>query len=302
MNRIVIVGPGAMGTLVGSLLSRSGREVILRDDNADRAAQRNADGIQVNDGGSSWRVRPRSVCTDDDIGPTEAIFICTKAYQTASTIPTLAHISGPDTTVVSLQNGIGNGEQLQAVAADRCVCASTALGAYLDDTGELHWTGHGTTQIAPFQKTPATHATVIGRLLTEAGCECEVLRDADSMLWGKLIINAAINPVTAIYGITNGDLLEHDEARELAFAAAREARAIADAKGITLPYDDVVAAVTHICQRTSSNRSSMLRDIECGRPTEIDAITGAIITQAKALNIAIPVNQSLFTKIAEKTA
>ena len=144
-------------------------------------------------------------------------------------------------------------------------------------------------------------AETIARLLAAAGCERRVELDAVSMLWSKLIINAAINPVTALYGITNSELLANGEAREQAFAAAREAKTVADACGITLPYDDVIAAVIDVCQRTAANRSSMLRDIECGRPTEIDAITGAIINKAQTHDIPTPVNRELFTAVSSSS-
>jgi len=104
--------------------------------------------------------------------------------------------------------------------------------------------------------------------------------------------------VTALYGITNGELLEDGEARERAFAAAREARTVADASGIALPYDDVIAAVTRVCVKTAANRSSMLQDIENGRKTEIDAITGAVIKEARRHNVPVPVNTVLFNAIA----
>jgi len=298
VNRIAIVGPGAIGSLIGGLLARAENQVFLLDDCEPRASQRAAEGIRVIDGDTSWRAPVASSIRADDFGIADAIFICTKAYQTASALVGLDPLLGPDTILVSLQNGIGNAEQLADVAPDHCAGGTTAMGALLDETNTLHWTGRGITQIASFGTTSTADAETIARLLTAAGCECHVELDATSMLWGKLIINAAINPVTALYGITNGELLEDGEARERAFAAAREARTVADASGIALPYDDVIAAVTRVCVKTAANRSSMLQDIENGRKTEIDAITGAVIKEARRHNVPVPVNTVLFNAIA----
>jgi len=297
MNRIAIVGPGAIGSLIGGLLARAENQVFLLDDCEPRATQRATEGICVIDSDTSWRAPVTSSTHAEDFGIADAIFVCTKAYQTASALAGLDPLLGPDTILVSLQNGIGNAEQLGGVAPDHCVCGTTAMGALLDESNTLHWTGRGITQVASFGSTSTADAETIARLLTASGCECRVELDAVGMLWGKLIINAAINPVTALYGITNGELLENGEAREKAFAAAREAEAVAAACGIALPYDDVIAVVTDVCRRTAANRSSMLRDVECGRPTEIDAITGAIIAEAHRRGIQTPINEELLAAI-----
>jgi len=208
---------------------------------------------------------------------------------------------GLETVLVSLQNGIGNAEQLATLAPGHTVCATTSMGAILEANNTVLWTGRGPTQLAPFGKTPAHDANLIAGLLTTVGCVCHVLPDAASMLWGKLILNAAINPVTALYGIANGRLPEHPEARDQAFAAAREAMAVAKALGLKLAYDKAPTAITEVCRQTAANRSSMLQDIEQGRPTEIEAITGAIVAEADRLNIPVPVNKALYLAIRSMT-
>ncbi len=297
MDRIAIVGPGAIGSLFGALLARDGQGVFLLDHRERRAASRETTGIRVCDGDAEWHVAVASSTHAADFGIADVVFVCTKAHQTATAIPSIKPLIGPDTILVSLQNGIGNVEQLSVVAPQHCICGTTAMGAILHKGGMLRWTGHGPTQLAAFRNTPDADATTISTLLTEAGCESQVLPDADSMLWGKLIINAAINPITAIYRISNGELLEDGETRDLAFAAAREAKAVADALGIALPYDDVIAAITRVCVNTAANRSSMLQDVEHGRHTEIDAITGAIISKAHPLNIPVPQNEALLERV-----
>ena len=133
----------------------------------------------------------------------------------------------------------------------------------------------------------------ISALFNSAGLKSHVTADIDGLVWGKVIINAAINPLTAILRIPNGALVESEETTGLMRAAALEAAAIARAKGITLPFPDPVERVKQVATMTATNHSSMLQDVLGQRPTEIDAINGKIVEQGQALGIATPVNALL---------
>jgi 2-dehydropantoate 2-reductase len=305
-SRIIIVGPGAIGTLFGALLARGGHDPFLLDHCPTRAAARNQNGIRVSDGGETWCVPINSATDVTDREPAGIVFICTKSYDTAAAVAAVTPSIGPDTIVVSLQNGMGNVEDILPVAPRHCVCAATSMGAYLSPPCDspaphtLHWAGHGITQLAAFTDTQSDDAETVAAILKSCNCECEVVEDAQSMLWSKLIINAAINPITAIRGITNGALLESTSALELAFAAAVEACAVADKLGIGLTYEDVTDAIANVCRRTSNNESSMLQDMRRGRQTEIESISGTILAEANRLDIPVPVNQSLYSAIQKR--
>jgi len=131
-------------------------------------------------------------------------------------------------------------------------------------------------------------------LLQEAGFEVLTTSNLDSLLWGKLVINAAINPLTAIFRIPNGALLERPDTRQKMIAAAREAAAVATTLGIRLPYTDPITTVEAVAGRTAANRSSMLQDVERGAPTEIDAINGAVVKAGKQVGVATPINLALW--------
>jgi 2-dehydropantoate 2-reductase len=130
--------------------------------------------------------------------------------------------------------------------------------------------------------------------LREAGFNVETVADPDSLLWGKLVINAAINPLTALLRVPNGELLERGTARALMQAAACEAAAVAAAQGIRLPYPDPLAVAESVAQRTATNRSSMFQDIQRGAPTEIDAICGAVVQAGEEVGVPTPVNLTLW--------
>jgi 2-dehydropantoate 2-reductase len=113
-------------------------------------------------------------------------------------------------------------------------------------------------------------------------------------VWGKLAINAAINPLTALLQVPNGELLERPTAQALMGSAAAEVAAVAAARGVQLPYADPPAAAQEVARRTAANYSSMLRDIQRGAPTEIDAICGAIVRAGEQAQVPTPVNRTLW--------
>jgi 2-dehydropantoate 2-reductase len=125
--------------------------------------------------------------------------------------------------------------------------------------------------------------------------------DTDVLLWGKLVINAAINPLTALLRVPNGEILKRPTARSLMVSVAREAAAVAVAQGIRLPYPDPVVATETIARRTANNRSSMLMDVERGAPTEIDAICGAVIRAGEQVGVPTPANLTVWQVVKALT-
>jgi 2-dehydropantoate 2-reductase len=119
---------------------------------------------------------------------------------------------------------------------------------------------------------------------------------AEPLLWTKLAVNAAINPLSAILGLPNGELLRLPGARAQLIAAAAEVGVVAQAAGIALPVDPVARAL-QVAEATAPNRSSMLQDVEAGRRTEIEAITGAVVARAEALGVPVPVNRELLAQV-----
>ena len=126
--------------------------------------------------------------------------------------------------------------------------------------------------------------------LTSAKFNVKIVDDAQSLIWGKLVINAAINPLTALLRVSNGELLEIPAAHDLMKALAREAAQVARVEHIHLPFTDPVAAAEEVARRTAPNHSSMLQDILRGAATEIDAICGAVVERGQKHNLETPAN------------
>jgi 2-dehydropantoate 2-reductase len=142
----------------------------------------------------------------------------------------------------------------------------------------------------------AGRADEVAALFNEAGLRTEVSPDIEAVLWGKLVVNSAINPLSALKGVPNGALLENPEWRALLEDTARESAAVAAARGIDVGGDPV-GSVVAVARLTAANRSSMLQDLERGVPTEIDAINGVVVQEGARLGVPTPVNRRLLDEI-----
>jgi 2-dehydropantoate 2-reductase len=196
---------------------------------------------------------------------------------------------------LTLQNGLGNLEQMSAAAGPvRLLAGVTFVGVTRPAEGEVIFAGQGATVIgapAGSQVTPEETAQVAA-VFRKAGLPCQVREDIEAVLWEKLVVNVGINPLTAILRVPNGALPELPEAWELAVAAAQEAAAVAAISGLRLSIDPEVR-LREVCTATAKNRSSMLQDVLAGRPTEIDALNAQVSRRGQALGVATPVNDLL---------
>ena len=298
--KIVIIGPGAMGCLFAGLLTEAGHKVRLLDKHADRADRISRQGLRIEDRHGT-RIIPISATTGaDTLKSADLVGICVKAYDTGSTIPSLLTLVSDQTLVLTLQNGLGNIEQLTAHVPLRQVFAGvTAHGSTLLGAGHVRHAGAGPTTIGSLYPPHYDRATELAAVLTRAGVATTAAPDMAAVLWSKLIINAAIGPVSALSGLANGQLADHPEWQSLLRQAAQEGADVAARKSIHLLYNDPAQAVEEVCRNTAKNFSSMLQDIRRGRRTEIDAINGAIVRAADALSVPVPVNASLIRRLRE---
>ena len=176
-----------------------------------------------------------------------------------------------------------------ALGAPRVALGTTTLGATLLDPGHVRSGGDGPVILGRHPRVEP-----LADLLAAAGFDVRTSDDVDGLAWGKLVISAAINPLSALLRVPNGELLARPAARELLGLAAAEAAAIGAAQGLRLPFADPVAAAEDVARSTAANHSSMYQDVQRGRPTEIDAICGAVVAAARQAQLDAPVNRLLW--------
>ncbi len=286
--QILIVGTGALATLFASRLSAAGVKVgMLGTWPAGlEALQRDGARLLGPDGVENI-FHVHAGAEPADFRGVHLALVLVKAWQTERAAMQLTRCLAADGLAVTLQNGLGNYEILaRTLGLRRAALGVTTTGATLLGPGLVRPGGEGVVSLQPHPRMDA-----LVSLLQQAGFNVQVAEDARALVWGKVIINAAINPVTALLRVPNGALLERPDARWLMSRLASEAAAVANAEGIHLPYKDPVAAARDVARRTAANYSSMLQDVRRGAPTEIDAICGAVVRTGQAHGIASPVNQ-----------
>ena len=288
---ILILGTGALACLFAARYSAAGAPVTLLGTWPEGLEAIRQQGVRLVDANGREQAYPvQAVDNPRACAGARQALVLVKSWQTGRAARQLAVCLAEDGLALTLQNGLGNRQALeQALGASRVALGVTTVGANLLGPGRVRPAGEGTITLGE-------HAGIrpVVEGLRIAGFTVELTSDPTGLLWGKLVINAAINPITALLGIANGELLERPQARWLAAATALEAAEVARAQGIHLPYPDPEAAVEGVAGRTAANRSSMLQDVQREAPTEIDAICGAIVMAGEQWGVPTPVNRTLW--------
>jgi 2-dehydropantoate 2-reductase len=288
--RILVFGAGALGSLVGAHLSKHHEvHLVARPGHAQAIKE---SGLRI--GGLINDVFSLETHIDlDDTPEPEMIFVTVKAYDTKAALDALAEMAGNARTVISLQNGLTNLKLFRSALPDKAVMGVTSMGATLRGPGDVLYAGKGDTVFGHLAGNQEA-ATEVANLFNEAGLIARTEVDIETELWMKGIINASINPLTAILGCQNGELLKDADVLEISNLACREAVAVVEGIGVRLPPGDQFVRVKDVMLATAQNRSSMLQDLENGKRTEIDEINGEIVQRAGPLNIPVPVNRALW--------
>ncbi len=283
-----------MGSLYGGVLAEDGHEVWFIDVFEEHVNRVNADGLIIQKEGARRTIRNISATTRaEDAGVVDLAIIFVKSTITDIAVQGNSAIFGPDTIVLTLQNGIGNIEKIAAVVSNQQIIAGTsANGASFAGPGIINHAGWGGTTIGELDGTKTQRIEKIAQILGtgELG-PVNISNNVIGLIWDKLLVNAGINPLTALMRLRNGELLQHPEVLEIFDSIVKEGIRVARAKGITLGYEDSVAHCKSVAEATAENISSMLADVLQGRKTEIDNINGAIVREGRELGVETPVNE-----------
>jgi 2-dehydropantoate 2-reductase len=288
---VLIVGTGALGTLFAARLAAAGTPVTMLGGWPEGLRALRANGVRLTGADGVTRHYPVHVAEHPaECAGAPLALVLVKAWQTEHAGRQLSECLREDGLAVTLQNGLGNLEILaHHLGSQRTALGVTTTGATLLSPGLARAGGEGVVSIEDHPR-----LSPLAEALRVASFNVEVVSDARALAWGKLVINAAINPLTALLRVPNGELLERPEARALMGTLAREAAAVAAAQGVTLHFDDPVQAAEDVARRTAANHSSMFQDIQRGAPTEIDAICGAVCEYGERSGVATPVNWSMW--------
>jgi 2-dehydropantoate 2-reductase len=296
-SKVAILGAGAMGSLYGYALAKD-NDVTIVDVRADVVDTIVTRGLVIDER------EPRGVVATRD--PARAfgcafMFVFVKAPDTLGAVRPFGGQLNPATPIVSLQNGLGNEEAIKTALGGNVplVLGVTTEGAVAIGHGHSSRIGVGTTVLGSAGASSVTLQSV-ARLLEGAGLSASVAYDIRPHLWGKLLVNAAINPVVALLDRRNAAVVDDPDAAELAQGIAAEVAAVARALRISLPTADPWAYVREAVAATADARNSMTLDLEAKRRTEVEQINGAVVAAGRRAGIPTPLNEAVLRLVKAK--
>jgi 2-dehydropantoate 2-reductase len=292
---IGVIGAGAMGSLYGGRLAQAGEKVLLYDVARPHVEALNASGLAIEElnTGAVSTVRVQATSEPRDLAGADFLIVFVKSSATAAAAEQIAPLAKGSAIAVTLQNGLGNEQILrEAFGAARTAAGVTSQGATFLGPGRIRHAGVGLTHLGMSDRRNEKLAPLV-EALNRAGFETHLELSIENLVWSKLVINVGINALTALTGLANGRLLDFPQTRSVMADLVTEAVRVAQARGVELTYQDPLAMVYTVAEKTARNRSSMLQDFDRGAPSEIDVINGAILREAEALGIEVPVNRTV---------
>jgi len=301
--KIAMIGPGAMGSLFGGLLTLSNEELWLVGYKPEQVERICSEGLIFEERGKVQIIPMRATPDVRSVGKADLVIFFVKTYDTERAVSDSLVLEKEETIFLTLQNGLGNEEALcKKIDPKKVILGITGHGATLIKPGHIRHAGWGKTYIGERNHQITDRVNQIAQMFTKAGIETEVSSHIHDLIWEKLFMNVGINALTALTGLKNGQLLDYPETVRLMEALVSEAVEVARKKGIQIEGNPV-EKVKWVAEATRENRSSMGQDVDRRRKTEIDAINGAIVREAEGLGISVPYNRMVteLIKVIERT-
>ncbi|MDW3689249.1 ketopantoate reductase family protein, partial [Cupriavidus sp. CV2] len=278
--KIYFLGAGALGCAIGGTLAAAGSKVTLIDPFAAHVDAINRDGLRMRDGDSERIVKVRAALDSSDQEPADLVIVLVKSFHTRAAMEGAKAVVGPDTVVMSLQNGMGHEDILaEVVGRGHVLAGKTYVGGVLLGPGHIIAGTRGKrTVIGELDGSVSDRAKAIAAEFERAELPTEVSDNIMGVMWDKLLINVSTGALSSITGQTYGSLYAVPEIEACAVAAVAEAMAVAQASGVRLsikaPRDAWVMAAEGL---PPEFKTSMLQSLEKGSATEIDYINGAVV-------------------------
>lgn len=295
MRIAILGGGGAMGGLFGGYLARAGNEVTLIDVSEAAVSAINADGLTIEEkDGSTASIPVPATADPSSVGPVDLIVNFVKCYHTEAAVRSAAPMIGPDTAVLSLQNGWGNAPRIAGIVGeDRVLVGLTYHSGTLLAPGRVKHPGSGITHVGELSGARSGRLERLVSAFNAAGIETMPSERILNEVWKKLALNACTLPTAALLGFQAHELVAFEAAKSLMEAILREVVAVAHAQGIALDHDERWTAITGLLEKAVGGKASMLQDVEAKRRTEIEVINGAIVEAGRRAAVPTPVNEAM---------
>ena len=293
--KVLVLGAGAMGCLYGAAFHRAGCDVVFVDVNQLHIDAINGNGLELETRAGIERLPIPALLPAQVTEPVDLVVVFTKTFHTDAALAGIVAAIGPQTWLLSLQNGLGNDKRLAAHAVpERVMVGASSLPSDLVGPGRVRSHGDGGSKLYPAFGGDPAFAQRVCELLSQGGLPAQLEPDIHGAIWSKAIFNATMNPLCALTRRTPGFLGAHEESRDLIRALVDEGVAVANARGIAIPAAPIHDLTQVSVTDHANHEASMLQDVKAGRRTEVDAINGAIVEAARAAGVPSPLTETLW--------
>lgn len=300
--KIAIIGVGALGSVYAALLASGGHDVSVVDVWTEHIEAIRKNGLRLEGASGDRTVRIHATTDPADVRDADLVIIATKNDGVARAAQAALSVARPEAPILTIQNGLGSAEKVAAIAGSQRTMVGVVggFGASMKGPGHAHHNGMEFLHIGEMDGGITERLETVADAWRAGGFEVSTFDDIDQMVWEKLICNCAYSGPCALTGLSIGELQAHPSAWSVATACAIEAYQVAQAKGITLDFNDPVAYVKAFGETIPNARPSMLLDHLAGRRSEVDNINGAIPREGAVLGIATPVNSVVVALLEAK--
>jgi 2-dehydropantoate 2-reductase len=291
--KIAIVGTGAMGSVYAALLGAASHEIWAIDAWQAHVDTMRANGLRLEGASGDRTVRLHATTDAKEVGPCDLVIIATKVMHVAQAAEATKALLGKDTLVLSIQNGLGGPDTAARVLGRERVLVGVVggFGASMKGPGHAHHNGWELVRLGEFAGLVSPRLEKIAEVWRSGGFKVKCFDDIDQLVWEKLICNVCYSGTCAITERTLIEVIEDPDLWKVASGCAKEAFAVAKARGVKLDIADCVEYVRAFGVKMPNARPSMLLDHMAGRASEIDAINGAIPPAAEAVGGTAPYNE-----------
>ncbi|MBI3989703.1 MAG: 2-dehydropantoate 2-reductase [candidate division NC10 bacterium] len=298
MRTVAVMGAGAVGGYFGGLLARSGVDVsfIARGRHLEALKRK---GLIVKSVHGDFSLPVEATSDPRVVGPVDLLLFCVKSYDTEQAIRQALPMVGPSTLVLSLQNGVDNGEKLATVVGkEKVLVAAVSVDSGVPEPGVIAHMGEGRIVFGEPDGGLSERAKWLEVFLNQHDVPAQASEDVRRPQWSKFVWNAAFNPINAIIGGPVRRIVQHPLTLELARRTMEEVVQIAEAFGILLPNDLIERHLGSTETIGLEVKTSTLQDLEAGKPLEAEALSGTVVRKGQALGIPTPYSLSLYALLA----
>ncbi len=289
--KIVVMGTGGVGAYYGGLLARKGQDVTFIARGAHLRAIRNT-GLRIKSVHGDFSISPAKA-TDKpaEVGPVDLILVAVKTYHTDAAAQAIRPMVGPDTIVVSLQNGVDSAERIGAVVGmEHMLGGATWLSAAIEEPGVVgQYSDFRRIAIGEFSRRITPRLESVGEALLSTGATVDISEDISRIIWTKFAFIAPVAAISCLTRVSFGEFRDVPEARATLAAAIGEVATVAKASGVVLDADVVEKTLVFLDNSAAAMKTSMQRDMESGKPAELDSLIGVVARMGEKYKVPTPV-------------